>query len=94
MPKLFAVSITSSLKFLPRSKIGFPGAESYGNRDERPAFVLQDVENAGFIRPQVPVATGVPVFALSEVEHSRLRDSTRLPDMSLDRVAQKEILAE
>jgi hypothetical protein len=56
--------------------------------------VLEDVEKAGFIPPQVPVATGVSVFALSKVEHFRLRDSTRLPDMSLDRVAQKEILAE
>jgi polygalacturonase len=63
-------------------------------RDERPAFVLEDVENADFSRPQVPVAAGVPLFALREVEHFRLRDSAHLPDMSLDRVAQKDILPE
>ena len=65
-----------------------------GNQDERPAFVLEDVENAEFTRPQVPVVAGVPLFALSEVEHFRLRDSAHLPDMSLDRVTQKEILPE
>jgi polygalacturonase len=65
-----------------------------GNRDERPAFVLEHVANAEFTRPQVPVAAGVPLFVLSEVEHFRLRDSAHLPDMSLDRVTQKEILPE
>jgi len=64
------------------------------NRDERPAFVLEDVEDAAFTRPQVPVVAGVPLFALREVEHFRLRDGAHLPDMSLDRVVQKEILRE
>jgi len=64
------------------------------DRDERPAFVFEDVENAGFVRPQVPVVAGVPVFALRGVDHFRLRDSAHVPDMSLDRVAQKEILPE
>jgi len=63
-------------------------------RDERPAFVLEDVENADFTRPQMPVVAGVPLFALREVGHFRLRDSAHLPDMNLDRVAQKEILPE
>jgi polygalacturonase len=63
-------------------------------RDERPAFVLEDVENADFTRPQMPVVAGVPLFALREVGHFRLRDSAHLPDMNLDRVVQKEILPE
>jgi len=63
-------------------------------RDERPAFVLEDVENASFVRAQVPAAAGVPLFALRDVEQFRLRDTAQLPDMSLDRVAQKEILSE
>jgi polygalacturonase len=63
-------------------------------RDERPAIVLDDVEDAGFIRVQVPVAAGVPLFALRDVRNFRLRDCAHLPDMSLDRVAQKEILSQ
>jgi len=65
-----------------------------GNRDERPAFVLEDVENADFTRPQAPVTAGVPLFVLSDVENFRLRGSAHLPDTSLDRVAHKEILPE
>ena len=65
-----------------------------GKPDERPTFVLEDVKNADFTRPQVPVVAGVPIFALREVEDFRLRDSAHLPDMRLDRVAQKEILPE
>ncbi|HXW92114.1 MAG TPA: glycoside hydrolase family 28 protein [Terriglobales bacterium] len=64
------------------------------NRDERPAFVLEDVEDASFTRPQVPVVAGVPLFALSEVENFRLRDSAHLPDMNLPQVAHQEILPE
>src|SRR5208337_1856030 len=60
-------------------------------RDERAAFVLEDVENAGFTRTQAPAAAGVPLFLLRQVEQFRLRDSAAVPDMTLDRVAQKEI---
>jgi len=63
-------------------------------RDERAAFVLEDVENAGFTRTQAPAAAGVPLFLLRQVEQFRLRDSAAVPDMTLDRVAQKEILPE
>jgi polygalacturonase len=62
--------------------------------DERPAFVLEDVENAAFTRPQVTAVAGVPLFVMREVDHFRLRDSAHLPDMSLARVAEKEILPE
>jgi len=64
------------------------------SRDGRPAFVLEDVENAGFTRTQLPVAAGVPLFVLRQVEQFRLRDSAPVPDTTLDRVAQKEILPE
>ena len=64
------------------------------NRDERPAFALEDVEDAEFTRPQMPVAAGVPLFTLNGVKQFRLRGCAHLPDMSLDRVAQKEILPE
>ena len=64
------------------------------NRDERPAFVLEDVENAVFTRPQAPAVAGVPLFALHDVEHFRLRDSAQLPDTTLEHVAQKDIIPE
>lgn len=64
------------------------------NRDERPAFVLEDVENASFTRPQLPVVAGVPLYALREVERFRLRDAAHLPDMNLDQVRHQEILPE
>jgi polygalacturonase len=62
--------------------------------DERPAFVLEDVEDASFARVQAPVTTGVPLFALHQVERFRLRDSAHSSDMNLERVAQEEILPE
>jgi polygalacturonase len=60
-------------------------------RDERPAFVLEDVQDAEFTRLQVPVVAGVPLFALRQVERFRLRDTAHVPDMSLDQAGQKEI---
>jgi polygalacturonase len=62
--------------------------------DQRPAFVLEDVVDAGFIRTQAPAVAGVPLFALQKVERFRLRDCARVPDMALDQVTQKEILPE
>ena len=50
-----------------------------GNRDERPAFVLEDVENADFTRPQAPVPAEVPLFVLSDVENFRLRGDAIFP---------------
>ena len=64
------------------------------NRDERPAFVLDDVEDAGFVRMQTPVAAGVPLFRLNDVRRFRLRDCAQVHDASLDQVAHKEILPE
>jgi len=63
------------------------------NRDDRPAFVLEDVENSEFTRSQVPMVSGVPVFRLQDVAGFRVRGSAQVADMSLDRVEQKEILA-
>jgi polygalacturonase len=64
------------------------------NPDERPAFVLEDVEAAGFTRMQLPAAAGVPLFALHQVERFRLRDVTGVADVSLNHASQKDILPE
>ncbi len=63
------------------------------NPDERPAFVLQDAQDVEFTKPKATVAAGVPLFRLSNVENFRLRDSAQVPDMHLDHVREKEILA-
>ena len=60
--------------------------------DERPAFVLDNVENADFTRMQQPVTAGLPVFVLSDVRNFRLRDSANLPDVTLQSAAHEEIL--
>jgi polygalacturonase len=61
------------------------------NPDERPAFVLEDMQDVDFTKPKAAVAAGVPLFRLNNVENFRLRDSAQLPDMHLDHVSQKEI---
>ena len=62
------------------------------SRDERPAFVLEDVQNAEFTRPQVTAVAGVPVFRLRDVNGFRVRGSAQVADVSLGKVDQKEIL--
>jgi polygalacturonase len=63
-------------------------------QDQRPAFVLEDVQDAGFTRVQIPVTAGAALFRLRQVERFRLRDVSHLTDTKLDQVAQKEILPE
>ena len=62
------------------------------NPDERPAFVLEDMQDVDFTRPKATVAAGVPLFRLKNVENFCLRDSAQVPDMSLEHVSEKEIL--
>ncbi|MGC2478085.1 MAG: glycoside hydrolase family 28 protein [Candidatus Sulfotelmatobacter sp.] len=62
------------------------------SRDERPAFVLEDVGHAEFTRPQTQPVAGVPVFRLQDVNGFRVRGSAQLADVTLGRVDQKDIL--
>jgi polygalacturonase len=62
------------------------------NPDERPAFILDDVQDAGFTRVQVPTIPEVSLFELHNVKRFRLRDTAHVPDINLDQVAQKAIL--
>jgi|SRR5579872_4028759 len=64
------------------------------NRDERPAFVLEDVENAEFTRPQVAAVAGMPVFRLQDVNRFRVRAGSQLADVTLGKIDQKEIFAQ
>lgn len=63
------------------------------NPDQRPAFVMEDVQDVDFTKPKATVAAGVPLFRLSNVENFRLRDSAQVPDMHLDHVSDKEIFS-
>ena len=62
------------------------------SRDERAAFVLEDVENAEFTLPQVTAVAGVPVFRLQGVNGFRVRGSAQVADVTLKRVEQKDIV--
>ena len=51
--------------------------------DLRPAFVLQDVEDAEFFRIKVPHPAGAPIFALHNVKDFEVERCTGVPDTKL-----------
>jgi polygalacturonase len=61
------------------------------SRDERPAFVLDDVQTADFSHIDAACAADVPVFSLNHVEDFRVSGSKQTPDTKLDRAEQKKI---
>jgi polygalacturonase len=59
--------------------------------DARPAFVLDDVQQADFFHIKTPKVAGVPTFALNNVEDFSVERSRPLSDTQLDKVTAKEI---
>ncbi len=59
--------------------------------DQRPAFVLQDVSDAEFLRIKAPRQQGMTVFSLHNVENFRCDLSRGVPDTSLQKVADKTL---
>jgi polygalacturonase len=59
--------------------------------DQRPAFVLDQVEQADFSRIQTPRVAGVPLFALSKVSDFTVRFCDGVPDTHVDRTEQQMI---
>ena len=57
----------------------------------RPAFVLDDVEDADFFRIKVPHAEGVPVFALHKVSDLTVHMCSDVPDTQLKTVDDKTL---
>ncbi len=51
--------------------------------DLRPAFVLDDVEDADFFRIKVPHVAGVPAFALHNVSGFAVHMCSDVPDTQL-----------
>jgi polygalacturonase len=52
--------------------------------DQRPAFVLDQVEQADFFRIQTPKVSGVPVFSLSKVSDFSVHFCNSAPDTKID----------
>ncbi|PYX70300.1 MAG: exo-poly-alpha-D-galacturonosidase [Acidobacteria bacterium] len=61
------------------------------NGDARPAFVLEDVQDATFGRMKVPVSAGVPTFVLKQVKEFSVFRSKPVPDTEVAIAEKKEI---
>lgn len=59
--------------------------------DGRPAFVLDDVKEAEFLRIRAPREQAVAMFSLHDVEHFRCDLSRGFPDTNLKRVTSKSL---
>jgi polygalacturonase len=59
--------------------------------DQRPAFVLDDVQDADFFRIKVPHSEAVPAFALHKVSEFSLRQCSGVPDTELKSVDRKTV---
>jgi polygalacturonase len=59
--------------------------------DARPAFVLDDVQQADFFHIKTPKVSGVPTFALNNVEDFSVERSRPLADTHIEKVPAKEI---
>ncbi|HXM34064.1 MAG TPA: right-handed parallel beta-helix repeat-containing protein, partial [Pyrinomonadaceae bacterium] len=64
---------------------------SYLKEDQRPAFVLSDVQDATFVNVKAQHAPNVPVFALKNVADFNTHGCRDVPDMRLERVDQKNL---
>jgi len=64
---------------------------SYVKEDQRPPFVLTDVQDASFINVRGQHAAGVPVFSLKNVADFSTQGCRDVPDGRLERVEQKKL---
>lgn len=63
----------------------------FSNEDFRPAFILDDVQQADFNNVKTPVIDGVPVFILKNVKDFKTKDCSSVPDTKLENVVEKKI---
>lgn len=63
----------------------------YIKPDQRPAFVLNDVQGADFSNIKAQHAPGVATFVLNDVENFSAHRCESVPDVQLDSVTQKEL---
>lgn len=64
---------------------------SYIKDDQRPAFVLDNVEGADFQHIRAQKADGVPMFMLNQVKNFNLFNSDQLPNTKLAEVDKKQL---
>lgn len=64
---------------------------AYDKDDERPAFVLDDVQDADFFRIKAQATPSVSLFSLNKVKDLRVASCRGLKDIELDSVDQKTI---
>ncbi len=91
-PNMFGV--TPSHGFLIRHAQGLEVHAikiEHASADARPAFVLEDVENAEFGRIKAATDAGVPTFVLHDVKGFSVYRSKPVPDVELGAVEKKEI---
>lgn len=59
--------------------------------DDRPAFVLDDVEGADFFRIKTPQTAGAPVFALHNVDDLSVHMCSGVKDTELQKAEQRTL---
>lgn len=60
-------------------------------KEERPAFVLEDVQDAEFVGVRVPVSAGQATFVLRDVKDFRLHRCRPLGDVEIGQVEEKNL---
>ncbi len=63
----------------------------YMNKDERPAFVLDDVHDASFFHIDAEQGVDAPQFILKNVSNISIHEVNGIDDMKLDKVEKKEL---
>ncbi len=63
----------------------------YMNKDERPAFVLDDVHDARFFHIDAEQGVDAPQFILKNVSNISIHEVNGIDDMKLDKVEKKEL---
>jgi polygalacturonase len=63
---------------------------NYINEDQRPPFVLSDVQGVSFNNIKAQHAANIPIFALKNILDFSTRDCRDVPDMRLERVVEKK----
>ena len=64
---------------------------SYLNRDERPAFVLDDVHNATFYNVDAQKGEGAPQFILKNVTNISTHEVKGVEDVTIEKAEKKEL---
>jgi polygalacturonase len=64
---------------------------SFMEQDFRPAFVLDDVQNAGFNNVKTQKVQDIPTFLLKNVENFKTRQCNPVPDINLESIEQKKL---